>query len=98
MLVIAENAYSLINGNRQNSTSVMNTRNMILSGVLVLWLILYQNFEQGSAPSLAIANPMREVTVMLLNPAKNRLIISIDVIDSAPARFTCPSALVKARV
>ncbi len=87
MLVIAENAVSLIRGKKHKTTSVINTRNIILSGVSVLGLILYQNFEKGKPPSLAMANPIREVTVMLLKPAKKILIMSMHVIESAPPRF-----------
>lgn len=88
MLVMAEKAVSLMRGKKQRTTSVIKTRKMIRSGVIVLGLILYQNFEKGSPPSLAIANPILEVTVILLKPAKNMLMISMQVMDSAPPRFS----------
>lgn len=98
MLVIAEKAVSLMRGKKQRTTSVIKTRKMIRSGVIVLGLILYQNLEKGSPPSLAIAKPILDVTVILLKPAKNMLMISMHVIDSAPPRFNKPFELVKARV
>ncbi len=58
---------------------------------------LYQKWENGKAPSLAIANPILVVTVMLLKPAKKRLIIKRTDNPSAPAMLTVvPSLLVNA--
>lgn len=94
--VIAEKAVSLIKGSKQRATSIKNTRNIILSGVKVFGLILYRYFENGSPLSLAIAKPILDVTVILLNPAKNILIISITVIEIAPALFKFPSESVNA--
>jgi hypothetical protein len=89
--VIAENAVSLIKGSRHKNASKKNTINITLTGVIVVELTLYKNFEQGRAPSLAMANPILDVTVKLLKPAKNILMIKSDVIASAPLTLFFPS-------
>ena len=94
---MASNAVVLIRGKRHRKMSIMKTKKIIRSGLFVLGLILYKRFEPGKAPSLAIAKPILEVTVMLLNPAKNILIIRRVVIATAPAfLYSFPSAEVKA--
>ena len=76
---------------------MMKTRKIMRSGLLVFGLILYRKWEPGKAPSLAIAKPILDVTVMLLNPAKNILIIRSEVMATAPAfLYSLPSADVKA--
>ena len=73
------------------------TKKIMRSGLLVFGLILYKKDEPGKAPSRAIAKPILDVTVMLLNPAKNILIIRSEVMATAPAfLYSLPSADVKA--
>ena len=85
ILVIASNSVRLIRGRRQRSMLTMNTKRIIRSGVFLCAFNLYNIEEQGKAPSLAIAKPILEVTVILLNPAKNILTISSEVNVTAPA-------------
>jgi len=59
-------------------------------------LTFYKYLEKGRALSLAIANPILEVTVILLKPAKNKSIIKSIVIAIAPALLKTPALLVKA--
>jgi hypothetical protein len=82
--VIASKAVVLISGKRQSRKSITNTKPIILAGALVFSLTLYKKFDLGKAPSLAMANPILEVTVIDEKPAKKMFIRSRHVIETAP--------------
>ena len=84
MLAIASNAVRLMSGRRHNSTSRTSTRRIIVSGALVDLFTRCSTCENGKALSRAIANPIREVTVMLLKPAQNKFTRSMMVIVTEP--------------
>jgi hypothetical protein len=72
-------------GIRQKIASMTNTRKIQGIGVFVVSFTFRRYLPNGRAPSLAIAKAILEVTVKLLKPAKNKLIMSNDVIARAPA-------------
>jgi hypothetical protein len=76
MLVIAENAVLDYKIKQQNKQSRRKTIKITLFGVCVVLLTCDKNSENGKPPSLATANIILEVTVRLLNPAKNKFIIN----------------------
>ena len=84
MLVIASKAVSLINGSKQSKMSIMKTNRIIVAGAYVFGLTLCRVALPGNALSLAIAKPILDVTVMLLNPAQNTFISKRIVIKMLP--------------
>ena len=79
----------------------MKTKMIMRSGTLFTLVTWYRQLDPGKAPSLAIANPILVVTVMLLKPAKKRLMRTIIAIARAPpflyeVTFPKPSYFVKA--
>jgi len=71
-------------GKRHRKTSKKKVTTMSASGALVVAFTLWSYLEYGKAPSLAIANPILVVTVILLNPAQNTLTRSSKVIVTDP--------------
>ena len=96
ILVIETKAIGLISGMRHKMASMKKTRIMIRTGIKVLGFTLWSVLEKGKAPSLAIAKPILEVTVILLKPAKNMFISSKTTKATAPVLLNAPSSLVNA--
>ena len=63
---------------------IINTKPIILVGTFVFSFTLLRKFDLGNAPSLAIAKPIRDVTVIDENPEKNMFMSNKTVIKTAP--------------
>ena len=91
LFLLYSNIFNIINNflNDQIShASLDNELANILAKDAVI-VVLNKYFEDKGKPlSLAIANIMRDVTVMLLKPAKNRLIIKRIDSPYIPERFS----------
>ena len=70
----------------------MKTINITLFGVYVVLFTFDKKPENGNPPSLATANIILEVTVRLLNPAKNKFIIN-NTLSPSIADLLSPNAI-----